>query len=215
LPLHDRKYISLNNLPSAYAQPDSPISKAPDDPQDVDPSAEVLISNHEYSRTERGRTAHNQHDSFPSSNEPEMIAQYLSSTPMQKLHFTKHLSNPLSKPTKFSVCDWQWEFAAAIFSLSTLAALFSVLVSYDSKSLSSWNHVFGITFNNLITILSTLSRTALMVPVASCMSQLKWIHLVGAPVSLRNVQIFEDASRGPWGSLELIWRLHIRTKLAT
>ena len=69
--------------------------------------------------------------------------------------------------------------------------------------------------NTLVAILSTLARTALLVPVASCISQLKWIYLVSASRSLRSVQVFDDASRGPWGSMELIWKLNFRSKLAS
>jgi hypothetical protein len=132
--------------------------------------------------------------------------------------------NPPSSQTPFKTSnshetlhlkDWQWEFAASAFSLACFVAVVLVLAIYHNKSLSRWNFVFDISLNTLIALLSTLSRTALLVPVASCISQLKWIHLAHSPRTLRAVQIFDDASRGPWGSLQLIWKLHFRTKLAT
>ncbi|RAQ99693.1 hypothetical protein DDE82_007996 [Stemphylium lycopersici] len=115
----------------------------------------------------------------------------------------------------FHLRDWVWEITAAVFSLTCLVAIIIVLRTHQEKSLASWHFVYDITLNTLVALLSTLSRTALIVPVASCISQLKWIHLVSSPRPLRELQIFDDASRGPWGSLELIWRLHFRTKLAT
>jgi hypothetical protein len=115
----------------------------------------------------------------------------------------------------FTLGDWIWEFAAAVVSLGCLAAAIVVLAIYDDKSLTSWSFIFHANLNTVIAILSTLSRTALLVPVASCISQLKWIHLASSPRSLRDFQIFDDASRGPWGALELIWRLNFRSKLAT
>jgi hypothetical protein len=68
-------------------------------------------------------------------------------------------------------------FAAPAFSLACFVAVVLVLAIYHDKSLSRWNFVFDLSLNPLIAFLSTLSRTALLVPVASCTSQLKWIHL--------------------------------------
>lgn len=137
-----------------------------------------------------------------------------SGSSVQKLNTTEIITDPLSTRLCFSARDWQWEFGASLFSLGCFAAVVGILAAYDTKSLASWNFVLNISLNTLIAILSTFSRTALMIPVASGISQLKWIHLVGASRPLRDVQIFDDASRGPWGSLELIWRLHVKSKLA-
>jgi hypothetical protein len=126
----------------------------------------------------------------------------------------QHYDSP--KPSKaFHLGDWQWEIAAAIFSFLCVFAILIVLKVYQEKPLSSWHFVDNITLNTVVALLSTFSRTALIVPVASCLSQLKWIHLVGSPRQLRDMQIFDDASRGPGGSLALIWSLHFKTKLAT
>lgn len=111
--------------------------------------------------------------------------------------------------------DWYWELIAAVFSLACVVAIVVILRTYQEKSLSSWHFYFDTTPNTIIALLSTLSRTALIVPVASCISQLKWIHLASSPRRLREFQVLDEASRGPWGSLNLIWSLHFKTKLAT
>lgn len=134
---------------------------------------------------------------------------------IRNLHPNRLVTTPIKKRSDLSLRDWVWEIGASIFSLGCFAAVVGVLVANEDKSLSSWTFVFGTSLNTLIATLSTLSRAALMVPVASCISQLKWIHLIGASRPLKDAQVFEDASRGPWGSLELMWKLHIRTKLAT
>ncbi|KAF2225882.1 hypothetical protein BDZ85DRAFT_279545 [Elsinoe ampelina] len=139
----------------------------------------------------------------------------LSASSTRTLRPIEPARHPLRKPSRFRVRDWQWEFAASLFSLGCFAAVVGVLAANDQRPLSRWEFVFGITLNTFIAILSTLSRTALLVPVASGFSQLKWIHLMGPPRPLRDVQTFEDASRGPWGSFELIRRLHVGSKLAT
>lgn len=111
--------------------------------------------------------------------------------------------------------DWYWEFAAATFSLACVVTVIVILRFYQGKSLSTWHFFHDITLNTVVALLSTLSRTALIVPVASCISQLKWIHLVSSPRSLHEFQVLDEASRGPWGSMTLIWRLHFKAKLAT
>lgn len=115
---------------------------------------------------------------------------------------------------KFGFSDWLWEFTAAGFSLACVVVVIVLLCKYENKALASWKFLYDINLNTLVALLSTLSRTALIIPVASCISQLKWIHLIHSPRPLRELQTFDDASRGPWGSLELIWRLHVKTKLA-
>lgn len=128
---------------------------------------------------------------------------------------TKLLLNSPRKPSQSSFWDLHWEVTAAAFSSICFVAVVGVLILFDEKSFSTWSFVFNISINTIIVVLSTLSRTALLVPVASCISQLKWIHIVEALRRLYDIQMFDDASRGPWGSVVLIWNLHIRTKLAT
>lgn len=146
---------------------------------------------------------------------PTWRPESMDDIPIKEQVAMKYLEDTPKRVKMFHLRDWVWEIAAAVFSLTCVVAIIVVLRTHQEKSLASWHFVYDITLNTLVALLSTLSRTALIVPVASCISQLKWIHLVSSPHPLRELQIFDDASRGPWGSLELIWRLHFRTKLAT
>ena len=204
-PSRNEEYHQLDNLPLTYNDTHSLRHDASYGSQDA---GWISYSAHDI-------TDYRDHHDAPDFVESTPAAQYPSGSSIQKLHSTDVVLNPLRKRPAFSLRDWQWEFGASIFSFGCFAAVVGILARNDNRSLASWNFVFGVTLNTLIAVLSTLSRTALMVPVASCISQLKWIHLVGASRPLREVQVFDDASRGPWGSLELIWRLHIKTKLAT
>ena len=75
----------------------------------------------------------------------------------------------------------------------------------------------GLTLNGLIALLSTIARVALMVPVASVLSQEVWLWLSEAqaiPTShraqLQDLEYSDAASRGAVGSL-LILR-HVRRR---
>ncbi|KAF2424871.1 hypothetical protein EJ08DRAFT_700649 [Tothia fuscella] len=118
-------------------------------------------------------------------------------------------STPKTKPSKLRTFKngWLWEISGALLSISCAISIIIILISTNNKPLSSWH--FFIRPNALISIFSTLSKAALMVPVAACISQLKWLYF-DSPHRLHDLDVFDEASRGPWGSLELILRLRFR-----
>jgi hypothetical protein len=85
----------------------------------------------------------------------------------------RHLQDPSEQPENFNLADWRWECAAAVLSLVCVAIVVILLSMYHNKTLDSWQFVYDISLNTLVALLSTISRTALLVPVASCISQLK------------------------------------------
>jgi chorismate mutase len=44
-----------------------------------------------------------------------------------------------------------------------------------------------------------------MLSTAACLSQLKWTHFQSKPRKLKDLETFDDASRGPWGSIRLLF----------
>lgn len=60
--------------------------------------------------------------------------------------------------------------------------------------------------STVVAALSQAAQSSLMVPVASCIGQLKWPWLqTRQPMSY--IHIFDEATRGPNGSVWLLWRL--------
>lgn len=102
---------------------------------------------------------------------------------------------------------WFLEILAMLLSVSCMIAIFVVLKVYDGRSIPQLP--YGITLNALISILATASKTALLYLVGSALSQLKWCWFQ-KDRRVQDIQSFDDASRGPWGSvillLELKWR---------
>ncbi|EMD96231.1 hypothetical protein COCC4DRAFT_46673 [Bipolaris maydis ATCC 48331] len=156
-----------------------------------------------------------QENAYDASRYDVSAEALLNPAPAKEQTNAKHSEQQLSHSRELHIRDWYWEFIAAVFSIACVIAVIIILRKYQGKSLSSWHFYHDITLNTLVALLSTLSRTALIVPVASCISQLKWIHLVSSPRPLHEYQILDEASRGPWGSLTLIFTLHFKTKLAT
>ncbi|KAK5662711.1 hypothetical protein OQA88_8627 [Cercophora sp. LCS_1] len=107
---------------------------------------------------------------------------------------------------------WWWEVAAASLSTVCMVLLLILLLLTNDTPLEKWP--LPIQPNSLIAVLTTGAKTTMMVPVAACLSQLKWRHYSRYTDKLQQLQVFDDASRGPWGSFIMILSLRKRAILA-
>ncbi|KAJ8130578.1 hypothetical protein O1611_g3049 [Lasiodiplodia mahajangana] len=119
---------------------------------------------------------------------------------------------PKQSRSHFTLGGWSWEFASAVVSIASAAAIVVVLSVENGRALSGWH--FPIAPNSLVSIFSTIAKSTLLVSVASCLSQLKWIYFAQSSRPLHHFELFEEASRGPCGAAVLSWAVHIRAKLA-
>ncbi|KAI5926300.1 hypothetical protein F4810DRAFT_589840 [Camillea tinctor] len=103
---------------------------------------------------------------------------------------------------------WWWEIGGSLLSIIGLSLVIPVLKMVDNKPIESWPYT--ISPNSMISVLTTVTRTAMMVPIASCFSQLKWDHFQYRSNPLDHLQLYDDASRGPWGSFLLIFTGRLR-----
>ena len=129
-------------------------------------------------------------------------------------HVEKPVTNHLSRSWALLESGWVLELTAILISFLSFAALVAVLLVYDNQPQQSWSSSH-LTLNGLVAILSTITRASLLVPVASAVSQSKWSWFLPARSAvkgrpLRDLNYFDDASRGSWGSLRLLWNLRGR-----
>ncbi|RJE20239.1 hypothetical protein PHISCL_07417 [Aspergillus sclerotialis] len=86
------------------------------------------------------------------------------------------------------------------FSASCFIAIFGILLAYDQKESPSFPQ--GLTLNAIVSILSTGSKSSLIFVIGECIGQLKWMWFQGENKRpLNDLQSFDSASRGPFGSL--------------
>jgi hypothetical protein len=85
-----------------------------------------------------------------------------------------------------------------------------MLRRYDQQPLPDWPH--GITLNTAVAFISTLCRMAFLVPVVESLAQLKW-NWFRSPRPLHDFKVFDEATRGPLGSLKLVVRTRARYAL--
>lgn len=126
--------------------------------------------------------------------------------------------HPLEPPTEqegqvIKAFDWWWwwDIGAAAVSVICLGLIVGVLVEANGKPRDSWP--LAIQPNSIIAVLTTVGKSALLVPIASCLSQLKWRLIYTRARPLSYLQTFDDASRGPWGSFMMFWTLPLQSKL--
>ncbi|KAJ8129133.1 hypothetical protein O1611_g4497 [Lasiodiplodia mahajangana] len=97
---------------------------------------------------------------------------------------------------------WIWELASWLLSTVFLASVIVTLSLHQNQPLPEWP--FGITINALISILSSLSSSALIVVISSIMEQGGWVALLSAKRPLLQLELYDAASRGPLGSFSFL-----------
>ncbi|KAI1470290.1 uncharacterized protein F4812DRAFT_449874 [Daldinia caldariorum] len=160
----------------------------------------------------------------PGSSFPNISSKPISRAPSE--HYTQFeyagtgaedplfLTQSTSKPQIISTRghNWNLEIGALVISFGALAALIALLIYVDGRPLSDWKG--SVSVNVIISGLGAVSRTSLGFAISSCLGQAKWNWFKRRPDNLVAFDRFDEASRGPWGSLWLIIWLRIRHWIA-
>ncbi|TDZ32366.1 hypothetical protein C8035_v012476 [Colletotrichum spinosum] len=101
--------------------------------------------------------------------------------------------------------NWVFEISSLFISAVCLAGIIITLVLHGNRPLPQWP--FGIKINALISALATVSRSALVVAISAAISQRQWVRLNDGHHPLADLEMHDNASRGPWGSLSLLFSL--------
>jgi len=65
--------------------------------------------------------------------------------------------------------------------------------------------------NSVISFFATIAKLSLSSAVGAAISQSKWLwYRQAKPRRLQDLQMFDDASRGPWGAVQLLISLRAR-----
>jgi hypothetical protein len=82
------------------------------------------------------------------------------------------------------------------------ASIIAVLSMWQDQPLSKWP--LPVSINVIISILSAIFKASLILPVSEGISQLKWIWFASGRRPLSDLDVFDRASRGSWGSFRLL-----------
>ncbi|CAG9954826.1 unnamed protein product [Clonostachys rosea f. rosea IK726] len=111
---------------------------------------------------------------------------------------------------------WGIELAVLLLSFGVLGAMIAILQSFRDGEVPRWNGTSsgGITLNALIGVLATIFRASLAFVAFEVLAELKWEWVAAQFRPLNDVQRFEDATRGAWGSMMLLPVVTIRQPLS-
>ncbi|KAF1966752.1 hypothetical protein BU23DRAFT_485768 [Bimuria novae-zelandiae CBS 107.79] len=134
-----------------------------------------------------------------------------------KLNFAQKIEQKLWKysASKNVLKRWLVEIISWTISALSMAGIVAVLYIYRNQPLPRWP--LNITLGAYISVLAKVSTAALLLPVSEALGQLKWIwfHVKRdkseQSKKLWDFELFDNASRGPWGSFVLM----LRTKCAS
>ncbi|KAH8892719.1 hypothetical protein GQ53DRAFT_822236 [Thozetella sp. PMI_491] len=101
-----------------------------------------------------------------------------------------------------TVVGWGFEIASVGCSALSLIALVALLLWENNRSLNSWP--FFLPINTVVAILSIVTRSPLAFLIGQCLGQMKWSWFIQKQGSLSGFLAFDDASRGPLGSVGLL-----------
>ncbi|KAL6874801.1 hypothetical protein J3F83DRAFT_759559 [Trichoderma novae-zelandiae] len=90
-------------------------------------------------------------------------------------------------------------------SFACMGALVFILAHFQNRQLSEWS--FFISFNATVAIVITAARATLLAAVSVCISQEKWMRFRNKPHRLLDMAIIDTASRGPLGSLRMLFQI--------
>ena len=96
------------------------------------------------------------------------------------------------------------EILSWAFSAICMTVILVVLLKYDGGHLPKWK--MGLTLNAFISVLSGFAKSALLLPTAEALGQLKWNWFKREERKMMDFEILDSASRGPWGSFVLLAR---------
>ncbi|CAG8931921.1 unnamed protein product [Penicillium salamii] len=103
----------------------------------------------------------------------------------------------------WSTKGWLVELLTSIFALGLLAGIIVIFILMDEAPLSDWEK--GLSPNAWVAIMTTACAAAFMHGVNAFMGQYKWLYYMKGNHQLADLEIFDEASRGPSGSLKFLY----------
>ena len=101
-----------------------------------------------------------------------------------------------------------------VLSIGFMIALLAILLHFGGKSfVDMWQKHFNVDPNTLTSAFMTIAKAALLLPIAECISQLKWVYLTEEKRRLDKLDIFVDAGKEPpYGQLAFLLKFPYNEK---
>lgn len=116
------------------------------------------------------------------------------------------------KPTVGVFHDWWAEILCCLIIIAAMGAIIAIVYPHQNLPLPEWP--YNISINSLLAVIVVAMKTAMLLVTAEGLSQLKWAWFKRRR-PLQDLTRYDRASRGPWGSLLLLWTLRGRNIVAS
>jgi len=137
----------------------------------------------------------------PDNDFPQPIDLPSSARLTKRNFFRAAIADCLNRP-------WSLEALWIFTSTFCLGTIIVTLLIHDGRPRDSWTFFFSL--NTVVSTLSTIAKSTLTAAVSSSLAQGKWIWFKKRRSELTDFDLIDSASRGPWGSLWLLWRADFR-----
>lgn len=97
---------------------------------------------------------------------------------------------------------WQLEIICWTLSATSMIGIVVMLFIYKGEQIPKWPR--GLTLNAYVSILSKVSSATLVLPITEVLGQLKWSWFQEHSKKIWDFEVFDRASRGPWGCFLLL-----------
>ena len=94
------------------------------------------------------------------------------------------------------------EAGCFLFSVGSFSSVIAILSLWQNQPLSRWS--LPVSINAIVSVLSAIFKASLVMPVSEGINHLKWLWFVSGRRPLSDIDVFDRASRGPWGSFRLL-----------
>ncbi|RDW61704.1 DUF3176 domain-containing protein [Aspergillus mulundensis] len=111
-------------------------------------------------------------------------------------------STKYTRHSHYSRSEWLYETATLILSVALLVGISCIFYKMEDQPLKNWPAPISLTAT--VSILTTFCSAALMHSISQCIGQLKWLYFQSGYHKLSHLETFDEASRGPWGSILLL-----------
>ncbi|OAR01156.1 hypothetical protein LLEC1_06483 [Akanthomyces lecanii] len=113
-------------------------------------------------------------------------------------------SGSILKSSKYSswpqpLAMWKWETVSLSTAFVAFVSIIVLLRVYEDKDLEEWKVPLSI--NAIVASLTAILKGSLGLPVANGISQLKWVWFMSKTRNLIDMDTYDKASRGTWGSV--------------
>lgn len=97
---------------------------------------------------------------------------------------------------------WMGELLAILLSVIAFFGIIVILCKYDGHTLPRLPYNVPLSF--VVSTLATVSKSSLLLAVTSAIGQFKWLWMSSKQRRLQDLQVFDEASRGPLGAAKLL-----------